>query len=129
MCIGGMAEGQRKACSVVELVAELHLAAKLHHVAEILAATFDPEARGEAAGKHHAVEEGDVDQHADAAPDAAVGRNLQPAPRLQVQKVLAVAKLQAELARLVILMNHAVPAWATAAHRRRPVQATRKRAV
>src|SRR3546814_19150940 len=74
MCIGGMAEGQRKPCSVVELVAEFHLTAELHHVPEILAAAFDPEARGEAAGQHHPVEEGDVDQHADAAPDAEIGR-------------------------------------------------------
>src|SRR3546814_2621538 len=123
MCIGGMAEGQRKPCSVVELVAEFHLTAELHHVPEILAAAFDPEARGEAAGQHHTVEEGDVDQHADAAPDAAVGSNLQPAPRLQVQEVFAVAILQAEVDRVVILMSQVVPAGANADHSRRLVQA------
>src|SRR3546814_20353947 len=90
MCIGGMAEGQRKPCSVVELVAEFHLTAELHHVPEILAAAFDPEARGEAAGQHHAVEEGDVDQHADAAPAAAFGRHPPPAPSLQVPEDFSV---------------------------------------
>src|SRR3546814_14879683 len=54
---------------------------------------------------------------------SAVGRNLQPAPRLQVQKVFAVAILQAEVDRLVILMNQVVPAGANADHRRRLVQA------
>src|SRR3546814_7596335 len=55
------------------------------------------EAWSEAAGQHHGIEDGDVDEDADAAPDGAVGSDLHAAPGLQPQEVLVVAVLQAKI--------------------------------
>src|SRR3546814_8050112 len=70
---------------------------------QVLAVAVLIEAWSEAAGQHHGIEDGDVDEDADAAPDGAVGSDLHAAPGLQPQEVLVVAVLQAKICRLVVL--------------------------
>src|SRR3546814_17117880 len=88
---------------------------------QVLAVAVLIEAWSEAAGQHHGIEDGDVDEDADAAPDGAVGSDLHAAPGLQPQEVLVVAVLQAKICRLVVLHLEVIPADAGADHRRRVV--------
>src|SRR3546814_2143708 len=88
---------------------------------QVLAVAVLIEAWSEAAGQHHGIEDGDVDEDADAAPDGAVGSDLHAAPGLQPQEVLVVAVLQAKICRLVVLHLEVIPADAGAEHRRRVV--------
>src|SRR3546814_16422565 len=88
---------------------------------QVLAVAVLIEAWSEAAGQHHGIEDGDVDEDADAAPDGAVGSELHAAPGLQPQEVLVVAVLQAKICRLVVLHLEVIPADAGAEHRRRVV--------
>src|SRR3546814_12785425 len=76
---------------------------------QVLAVAVLIEAWSEAAGQHHGIEDGDVDEDADAAPDGAVGSDLHAAPGLQPQEVLVVAVLQAQICRLVVLHLEVIP--------------------
>src|SRR3546814_12726034 len=88
---------------------------------QVLAVAVLIEAWSEAAGQHHGIEDGDVDEDADAAPDGAVGSDLHAAPGLQPQEVLVVAVPQAKICRLVVLHLEVIPADPGPEHRRRVV--------
>jgi hypothetical protein len=78
-------------------------------VAQVLAAAVLVEAAADAAGQDHRIEEGDVHQDADAAPDAAVAGHLQAAPGFQPEEVIAMTIFQAKVDGFVVLQVEIEP--------------------